>query len=111
MSPLGHKWRPGGSAHNDLILDLGGDQEIGIDIAALEPVGLGEQITSGQVLLGGGVYDAVWQGYRRRDHLRDESGVVDITGVGEVDLTVDPVSVPYTTLADLQIVGGVEAQR
>jgi hypothetical protein len=37
----------GWSKHIDLMLGLGGDQEIGIHIATIEQVGLGEQITSG----------------------------------------------------------------
>jgi hypothetical protein len=109
--PLPARRAQGGSNHLELLLGLGGDQASGIYLAALEHVGPGEQIASGQVLLDGGAHDAIWQGGWRRDHLRAEIRVVDSTGFGEGARLADPVGVPFTTIAGLQIVGRVDEQR
>ena len=44
LPAIGPKGRPD---HIDLMLGLGGDQEVGIHIAAVEQVGAGQQITIG----------------------------------------------------------------
>ena len=72
--------------HIDLMLSLGGDQEVRIDIAAVEQVCPRQEIPIGQVLLDGESHDAILRGGWRRHHLRDEIGVVGISGLGEVEL-------------------------
>jgi hypothetical protein len=62
----------------DLVLGLGSDEEVRIDIAAVEQVCPWEEIPIGQVLLNGWAYDAILRRGRRRDHLRDEIRVVGI---------------------------------
>ena len=72
--------------HIKMMLCLGGDQEVGIDIAAVEHVCPGQEIPIRQVLLNGGAHDAIWRGSRRRHHLRDKIRVVGIAGLGEMEL-------------------------
>ena len=48
--------------HIDLMLGLSADQEVRIDIAAVEQVCPGQEISIGQVLLDGGAHDAILRG-------------------------------------------------
>jgi hypothetical protein len=66
LSTVGAKRRPN---HIDLMLGLGGHEEVRIDIAAVEQVGPGKEIAIGQVLLDGGAHDAILHGGRCRHHL------------------------------------------
>ena len=70
-----------------------------------------KEIPIGQVLLDGGAHDAILRGRGRRHHLRDEIGVVGITGLGEVELIADPVGLAFTAVAGLQVVGRGDAHR
>jgi hypothetical protein len=98
---VGAKW----GAHDiDLMVGLSGDQEFGIDIAAVEQVHAGEEVALRQVLVDGGAHDAIRCGRRCGDHLGDEMGLVIITGFGEVDLIADPLQVTFRTVPGVSIV-------
>jgi hypothetical protein len=101
---------PKGGPHAiDLMVRLGGDQEVRIHIAAVESGRAREQITLGKVAGDGGAHATIRRGGGRGEHWRDEIRLVRITGLGEVDLRTDPLRVPFTTVARREIVGGGEA--
>jgi hypothetical protein len=54
--------------HSDLMLGLGGDQEVRLDIADVEHVDAWQDTTSGSVVLDGGAHDPIVRGGRRRPH-------------------------------------------
>jgi hypothetical protein len=76
----------GGDHHIDLMLGLGRDQEVGIDIAAVEQVRAGQQITGGSIGHDRCPHDTIRRGGRRRDDLRHQIGLTWIAGLGEVEL-------------------------
>jgi hypothetical protein len=96
--------------HIDLMLGLGGHEEVRIDIPAVEQVYAWENITIGSVLLDGGTYDTILRGGRRRHHLCNEIGVAGIAGLGEVELITDPMGLALTTVAGLEVEGRGNAQ-
>ena len=97
--------------HSDLMLGVGSDEEVRIDIAAVEHVDAGEHITSGEVLLEGGAHDTILRGGRCRHHWCQEIGMAGIAGLGEVDCRAHPVSLALTTGAGLEIIGRRNAHR
>jgi hypothetical protein len=65
---------------------LGGDQEVGIDRAAVEEVRARQQITLGRIVVDGGPHDTIRGGGGRGEHLGDQIRLGWITGLGEVQL-------------------------
>jgi hypothetical protein len=84
---------------------LGGDQEVRLDIAAVEPVGPWEELPSGEALVEGGAHAPLWCGGRRRHPRREASGMGNIPGVGAGERIAPPVSLPLTAGARLQVSG------
>jgi hypothetical protein len=93
----------------DLMLALGGDQEVRVDLAAVEHVGAWEEIPSGEVVLDGRPHDAILRGRGRRHHVRDHIRLPRITGFGEGERIAHPMGLALTTVAGLQVVGRGEA--
>jgi hypothetical protein len=90
---------------------LGGDQEVGVHIAAVEHAGAGQEIPIGQVLVDGGAHDAIVHGRGRRHHRRDAIGVVGIAGLGAVARRAHPMGLALTAVAGLQVVGCGDAHH
>jgi hypothetical protein len=88
----------------DVMRGLGGTQERGIDITAVEQMRARQEITIGQVLLDGRSHDAIGRGRRCRQHLGDELWVVIITGVGQVNPLADPGDTALSTIPGFWIV-------
>lgn len=101
----------GGANHIDLILGLGRHQEVGIDIAAVEHMGAGQQITCGSIVYDCRSHHAVRRGGRRRDDLRHQIRLARITGLGEVHLIAHPVGLAFTAVARLQVIRRRDAYR
>jgi hypothetical protein len=68
----------------DLVRGLGGNQEVGIDIAAVEEVRARQQITLGKAIVDGGAHDTIRGGGGRGDHLSHQIRLAWITSLGEV---------------------------
>ena len=95
-----------GADHVDLMLGVGGDQEVRIDRAAIEQVRVGEEITLRQVSLDGRPHDAI-RGRRRGGHNpRDEVRLIILTGFGEVDLIADPSDATLGAIPGLDVIRG-----
>jgi hypothetical protein len=60
---------------------VGGDEAFGIDIAAVEQVRAGEEVTRGQVSVDGRAHHAIRHGRGRCEHLGDEMRLAVITGL------------------------------
>jgi hypothetical protein len=89
----------------DLVQSLGGDEEVGIDIAAVEEVRARQQITLGKVVVDGRTHHTIRRGGGRGDHLGNQIRLAWITGLGEVELVAHPMGVAFTAVAGLQVVG------
>jgi hypothetical protein len=87
------------------MLGLGGEQQLGIHIAAVEHVRAGEEIALRQVVVDGGTHDAIRRGRRCGDHLGDQMGLALITGFGEMHLVTHALDVTFGAIAGLWIVG------
>ncbi len=99
--------RPKGWAdHVDLMLCLGGDQEVRIDIPAVQQVRAGEEITIGQVLLDGRSHDAIRCSRWGRQHLRNDRRLALVAGFREMDLVADPGDPAFRAVPGVWIVGG-----
>ena len=108
LPTVGAKRRPN---HLDLMLGLGGDQEVRIDRAAVEQVDTWENITIGSVLLDGGTHHTILRGGWRRHHLCNEVGGVGIAGLGEVARRAHPMGLAFAAGAGLQVRGRGHAHR
>jgi hypothetical protein len=97
--------------HIDLMLGLRGDQEVRIDIAAVQQVRAREKLSMREVTVDRRAHDAILRGRRRRHDLCDEIRVVGIAGLREMDLRAHPMGLPFTTVARLQVIGRGHAHR
>jgi hypothetical protein len=93
-----------GTDHIDLVL-LRGHQEVGIHIAAVEQMGARQQVACGQILDDGRAHRTIGRCRRGREHLRNQIGVLWLTGLGEVELIADPLRVAFRAIAGLKLVG------
>jgi hypothetical protein len=59
-----------------MMLRLGGDQEVRIDIAAVEQVCTREEITLGEVVVDGGTHHAILRRRGRGEHLGNQIRLV-----------------------------------
>jgi hypothetical protein len=88
LPAVGHKrW----TNHIDLLRGLGGDEEVRIDIAAVEHGDAWENLTIGSVLWNGGGHDTIVRSGRCRHPWRHAAWIVGITGFSEVDLLIPAV--------------------
>ena len=62
----------GRADHVGLMRGVGGDEAFGIDIAAVEQVRAGEEVTRGKVILDEGAHDTIRGGRRRRHDAGNE---------------------------------------
>jgi hypothetical protein len=108
LPAVGPKGRPDDI---DLMLGLGGDQEVGIDIAAVEEVRARQQITLGQFVVDGGPHDTIRGDGGRGNHLSHQIRRAWITGLGEVQLVAHPMGIAFIAGAGLQVVGRGHAYR
>ncbi len=83
----------------NLMLGLGGDESLGIDIAAVEQVRA--EVTCRQVLVDGGAHHLIRHGRGRREHLGDEMRLAVITGLGQVDFVAHPLDAPLRAVPSL----------
>jgi hypothetical protein len=95
----------------DVMLALCGDQEVGIHIAAVQPVSAGQEITGGHIVHDRWPHDTIRRRGRRGEHLRDQSRLLWITGLREVARIAHPMGVTCTAVAGFQVVGGVDQPR
>jgi hypothetical protein len=96
----------GRADHVGLMRGVGGDEAFGIDIAAVEQVRAGEEVTRGQVSVDGRAHHAIRHGRGRCAHLGDEMRLAVITGLGQVDCVAHPLDAPLRTVPRLWAVGG-----
>jgi hypothetical protein len=98
--------RPEGRAdHVDLMRCVGGDQEVRIDIPAVQQMRAGEEITIGQVLLDGRSHNAIQCSRWGRQHLRDDRRLALVTGFREVDLVAHQGDPAFRAVPGVWIVG------
>jgi hypothetical protein len=83
--PLMARRSESGADDVDLMPGVGGDESVGIDRTALEPMRAGEAITLSQVWLDGRSQEALRGGRRRGHDPRDQGRLTLLTGFGEVD--------------------------
>jgi hypothetical protein len=102
LAAIGPKGR---ADHLDLMLGLGGDQEVRINRAAVKQVRAGEEIAIGQVLLDAGAHDAIRRGRRCGYHVGDEMREVGITGLRDMALIAHPCKTALRAVPRLWIVG------
>ena len=76
----------GGPNHIDLMLGLGRHQAVGIDSAAVESRGAGQQLPGGSIVHDRRPHHTIRRGGRRRDDLRHQIRLARITGLGAVEL-------------------------
>jgi hypothetical protein len=95
----------------DLMLHLGGDEEVRIDIPAVQQMRAREELPLGEVTVDRGAHDAILRGRWRREHLGDQIGLAGIAGLGEIHLIAYPMGVPFTTGARLQVIGEGNTHR
>jgi hypothetical protein len=104
--------RPQGWPHHiDVMLRLGGDQEVRIHRATIESGRARKQITLGEGLLDRGPHDPIWGRGRRGDHLRHEIRRARITGLREVELLTHPMGVAFPAVARLHGIRRRDAPR
>jgi hypothetical protein len=108
LPTVGPKRRPN---YIDLMLRLGGDEEVRIDISAVQQMRARAELPLGEVTVDRGAHDAILRGRWRREHLGDQIGLAGIAGLGEMHLIAHPMGVPFTTVARLQAIGGGHAHR
>ena len=108
LPAVGPKGRPD---HIDLMLPLGGDEEVGIHVTTVEQMGAREQITCGEVLYDDRAHCTIGRGRRGREHLGDQIRVLRLTRLGEGVLIADPLRVALRAVAGLQLVGRGDPQR
>jgi hypothetical protein len=97
--------------HIDLMLGLGGDEQVCIDIAAVEQVRAREELPLGEVAVDRRAHDAVLRGRRCREHLGDQIGLTHIAGLGEMELIAHPMGIAFTAVAGFQVIGRGKAHR
>src|SRR5262245_9422895 len=95
----------------NVMLRLGGDQEVRIDVAAVEQVRTREEIPLGEVVVDAGAHHAILCRRGRGDHLSNQIRLVGITRFREMHLIPNPMGIPFTTVAGLQVVGRRDAHR
>jgi len=98
----------GRSDHIDLVLRCG-HQEVGIDRAAVEPMGSRPEVSCRHILDDGRSHGTVGRGRRGREHLGNQIGVLRLTGLAEVQLIAHPLRVAFRAVAGLELIGRGEA--
>jgi hypothetical protein len=95
----------------DLMLRLGGDEEGRSHIAAIEPVRTREESTPGPVLLDGRAHAPLWPRGGRSAHLGEQIRRALSTGLREMALVAHPMGLPFTAVAGLHVIRGVDEHR
>jgi hypothetical protein len=93
----------------DGVLGPAGDQQGSVDIAGIDQVGFRQQTTLRQSVLNRCRHLNVTQASSGSLDIRDQVGRVGIARLGQMDLVADPAGVALSGVANIRIIGRVEA--